>query len=94
MVNAMSCGAVVLGSATTPVMEMIRDHENGLLCDFFDVDAFTQKAIAVLKDPDAHRHLGRAAEKMVTERYSLEAILPKMIELYERTVNRGVVGLK
>jgi glycosyltransferase involved in cell wall biosynthesis len=94
MLNAMSCGAVVLGSATTPVMEMIRDHENGLLCDFFDVDAFTQKAIAVLKDPDAHRHLGRAAEKMVAERYSLEAILPKMIELYERTVNRGVVGQK
>ena len=34
LMNALSCGAVVLGSATAPVKEMIRDGENGLLADF------------------------------------------------------------
>src|SRR5436190_3121513 len=38
MMDALSCGAVVLASATTPVREMIRDGENGLLADFFDTD--------------------------------------------------------
>jgi glycosyltransferase involved in cell wall biosynthesis len=86
MMDAMSCGAVVLASATPPVKEMIRDGENGLLAHFFDVEEFAQKALKVLKDPAAFRPLGRAAEQMIAERYSLEAVLPKMLSLYERTV--------
>jgi glycosyltransferase involved in cell wall biosynthesis len=88
MMDAMSCGAVVLGSATSPVKEMIRDGENGLLADFFNPDEFAQKAIPVLKDPDAFRPLGRAAEQMIAEQYSLEAVLPKMLKLYEDTLSK------
>src|SRR5262249_51323238 len=83
MMDAMSCGAVVLGSNTSPVKEMIRDGENGLLADFFSPEDFAQKAVAVLKDPNQYRPLGRAAEQMSTEKYSLEAVLPRMLQLYE-----------
>jgi glycosyltransferase involved in cell wall biosynthesis len=86
MMDALSCGAVVLGSDTTPVREMIRDGENGLLADFFDPDAFAEKALAVLRDPAAYRPLGRAAEQMIVERYSLDAVLPEMLRLYEDTM--------
>jgi glycosyltransferase involved in cell wall biosynthesis len=79
----MSCGAVVLGSATPPVMEMIRDGENGLLADFFDVEGFAAKAVAALTDLADYRALGRAAERMIEQRYSLEAVLPDMLKLYE-----------
>jgi glycosyltransferase involved in cell wall biosynthesis len=94
MMNAMSCGAVVLGSATAPVMEMIRDGETGLLADFFDVDSFARKALAVLKNPAEYRPLGRAAEQMVKDHYSMEVIVPKMLDLYQRAIDRGVVGVK
>jgi glycosyltransferase involved in cell wall biosynthesis len=83
MMDAMSCGAVVLGSDTAPVREMIRDGHNGLLADFFDADEIASKALRVLKDPAAYRPLGRAAEEMVARRYSLEAVFPRMLELYE-----------
>ena len=83
MMDAMSCGAVVLASDTSPVREMIQDGENGLLADFFSPDDFAEKALRVLSDPDAFRPLGRAAERMVEERYSLEAVLPQMLALYE-----------
>ncbi|MGE5607884.1 MAG: glycosyltransferase [Bacillota bacterium] len=86
MMDAMSCGAVVLGSRTTPVEEMIQDGQNGLLADFFDPEDFARKAVAVLKDPAAYRPLGRAAEQMIIERYSLDAVLPRMLDLYERTL--------
>lgn len=90
MVDAMSCGAIVLGSATAPVMEMVRDGENGLLADFFDADAIADKAVRVLSDPAAYRPLGRAAEQMVEERYSLAAVLPQMRRLYADAVAAGV----
>jgi glycosyltransferase involved in cell wall biosynthesis len=85
MMDAMSCGAVVLGSATLPVQEMIVDGQNGLLADFFNVEQLAEKAVQVLKDPDAFRPLGRAAEEMIAQRYSLEAVLPQMLDLYEQT---------
>ena len=88
MMDAMSCGAVVLGSATPPVQEMIIDGQNGLLANFFDVEEIAGKAVQVLRDPSAFRPLGRAAEALIAERYSLEAVLPKMIAMYEQTVNR------
>jgi glycosyltransferase involved in cell wall biosynthesis len=91
MMNAMSCGAVVLGSDTAPVREMIRDGENGLLADFFDIEQITDKAVQVLQRPDDHRPLGRAAEKLVEQRYSMEAVMPQHIELYER-VRAGYPG--
>jgi glycosyltransferase involved in cell wall biosynthesis len=88
MMDAMSCGAVVLGSDTSPVREMIRDGENGLLADFFDPAAIAAKAVRVLKDPAGHRPLGRAAERFIEEGYSLEAVEPRMVEMYEEAVTR------
>jgi glycosyltransferase involved in cell wall biosynthesis len=84
MMNAMSCGAVVLGSATPPVMEMIRDGKNGLLADFFDAEDFAKTALKVLRDPAAFRPLGREAERIIEERYSLDAVLPEMLKLYDQ----------
>lgn len=92
MMDALSCGAVVLGSATSPVKEMIRDGENGLTADFFDADALAAKGVAALRDVAGHRALGRAAEQMITERYSLEAVLPRMLELYERAAAMKLQG--
>ena len=89
LMDAMSCGAVVLGSATAPVMEMVHDGQNGLLADFFDVEGIAQKAVRVLRDPAAHRPLGRAAEQTVAEMYSVEAVVPQMLRMYEATVNRA-----
>ena len=86
MMDAMSCGAVVLGSDTAPVREMIRDRENGLLANLFDVDEIAAKAVAVLRDPAAHRPLGRAAEQLIIERYSLEAVLPNILSTYEQAL--------
>jgi glycosyltransferase involved in cell wall biosynthesis len=88
MMDAMSCGAVVLGSATPPVREMIKDGENGLLADFFNSDEMAEKALKVLADPAAYRPLGRAAEETITKDYSLEAVLPRMLRLYEDAVNK------
>lgn len=88
MMDAMSCGAVVLGSDTAPVTEMIADGRNGLLADFFSPEEIADKAIEVLRDPAEFRPLGRAAEEMIVRQYSLEAVMPRMLDLYDAALKR------
>jgi glycosyltransferase involved in cell wall biosynthesis len=85
LMNALACGTTVLASDTAPVREMIEPGQNGLLVDFFDVDAFVEAATQVLDAPQEYRHLGAAGVEMVRERYSLDVCLPQMLRLYEET---------
>ena len=83
-VEAMACGALVIGSDTPPVREFIRDGENGLLTDFFDADALAEKAIAVLSDPAAFALLRAAARQTIVGSYGLERCLQQQIALIDR----------
>jgi glycosyltransferase involved in cell wall biosynthesis len=85
MLEAMSCGAVVLGSSTAPVREVIADGQNGILVDFFDIESIASKAAAVLEDPVSYRSMGRLAEQTVIEHYSLEVVLPQLVNLYRES---------
>ncbi len=87
LLNALSCGALVLASDTPPVREVVRDAINGRLVDFFDIDRFTQLGLSMLADPAAFRPLRTAAREVVEERYSLEVCLPKMVALYESVLS-------
>ena len=87
--NAMACEATILASDTAPVREVIKDGETGLLCDFFDADAFAAKAVEVLEQPEPFRDLGRSARRLVEERYSLGVILPQMKSFYEEVARAG-----
>lgn len=83
LMDALSCGAVVLASDTAPLREVITDGQNGLLTDFFDVDQWAHRAMEVLRDPDAFRPLGRAAEHLIESKYSLKKVLPQVLSLYQ-----------
>ncbi len=48
MLEAMACGAPVLGSRTEPVQEVIRDKENGYLFGFFDQSDLIEQAVSIL----------------------------------------------
>lgn len=87
LMNALSCGALVLASDTAPVREMIRDGENGLLSDFFDVDAFTARVHEVLDNPGDYSDVRKRARELIHEQYSMHVTLPQMLALYEQCVN-------
>ncbi|AMV38240.1 glycosyltransferase [Planctomyces sp. SH-PL62] len=90
--NAMACGAVVVGSDTGPVRELVRHEETGLLADFFDVDGLARQVLRVLDDPAGHRRLGEAARRRIEEEYSLDRILPQLLDLYDATLGRAEAG--
>jgi glycosyltransferase involved in cell wall biosynthesis len=89
LMDALACGATILASATAPVREMVRDGENGLLADFFDVNGMVEIVERVLDHPADYAHLGRAGVELVRERYSLDICLPQMLALYEEALAAG-----
>jgi glycosyltransferase involved in cell wall biosynthesis len=91
LLNALACGATVLGSDTAPVREMIREGETGLLADFFDVEKMARRIEAVLDYPGDYSHLGRNGAELIRSTYSLDVCLPQMMHLYrDATLVRNV----
>ena len=84
LTEAMAAGALILGSDTEPVRELIRDGENGRLVPFFDIPALSAGLIAALAgDPEAER-LKAAARQTILEGYDLHRhSLPRLIEWVE-----------
>ncbi|MEN9315184.1 MAG: hypothetical protein RIS35_1577 [Pseudomonadota bacterium] len=85
--EAMSLGALVIGSRTPPVEEVIRDGENGLMVDFFDRNGIADAVDRVFEHPDRMQALRDAARRTAVERYDLKRIcLPRQLEIIERLV--------
>ncbi len=84
MIEAMSAGALVIGSRTPPVEEVIEDGVNGLLVDFFDVAAWSKALIEALAEPARFDDLRHAARRTIIDRYDLRTrCLPRMIDFIE-----------
>ena len=82
MLEAMACGGVVIGSRTPPVMEVIRDNENGMLVDFFSPEEIAAKVVAALREPAAYRSLRENARATIVEHYDLRSkCLPAQLGL-------------
>lgn len=72
MLEAMACGALVVGADTAPVREVIRDGHNGCLVDFFDPADIAGKVLEVVGDSVAYERL-RVQGRRDVQRYSQEA---------------------
>ena len=85
MLEAMSAGALVVGSRTPPVEEVIEDGVNGRLVDFFDVEAWSATLIEALAEPARFEAMRVAARQTILDRYDLRSVcLPRMIDFVEQ----------
>ena len=89
MLEAMSAGCVVVGSATPPVQEVIEDGRNGLLVDFFSPAMIADRVVEAIEDPARSATLRQAARWTALSRYSLERCLPRQLELLQTVAAGG-----
>jgi glycosyltransferase involved in cell wall biosynthesis len=71
VIEAMACGALVIGSDTPPVREVIRSGQNGLLVPFYDTDALASTILRVLQNPSDFLPMRVAARRTVEYRFRL-----------------------
>jgi glycosyltransferase involved in cell wall biosynthesis len=83
MLEAMSCGAVVVASNTPPVREVIEDGTNGLLTDFFDEKALADRICEAIEQRARMTGLRRQARATILERYALRDMLPKHLAMID-----------
>lgn len=88
MIEALSTGCLVIGSNTSPVTEIIRDGENGLLVDFFNPKQIADRIDEVLDHPTGMAEIRKKARQTALERYALADLLPKHLQLIQDTANR------
>ncbi len=82
MLEAMACGAAVVGSRTAPVEEVIENRKNGLLVDFFDYDEIAETVVEALARPADLFDLRLSARDTVLERFDLKRVcLPAWLKI-------------
>lgn len=92
MLEAMASGALVLGSDTPPVRELIGHDVNGLLTDFFDAGRIADDLETILRgDADAARLKATARETVVSD-YALDSIIPRQWALMRAVARDGRPG--
>lgn len=81
ILEAMACGCCVVASSTQPVLEIIKDNQNGLLCEFFNINELVEKIEYALDNPEKIKLIKENARKTILDNYSLEKVLPKHLEI-------------
>lgn len=82
LMEAMSVGCLILASDTAPVREVIEHGRNGLLTDFFDLEALARGMADALARGPAMRPLREAARDSIVKGYDLKShCLPRQLEL-------------
>lgn len=88
MLEAMAAGAVVVGSATPPVEEVIDDGLNGFLVPFFEPGQIAAKVAECLGARADLQHVRDAARDTIVARYRLQDCLGRQKALIERALLR------
>lgn len=84
VLEAMACGAPVVGNHTGPLDDVITDGENGLLVDFTSPAQLTDALQGLLSDPPLGQRLSQAGRQTVLENYSLALSLKRYEQLFSQ----------
>ncbi len=92
VVEAMSCGVPCIVSKTGGLQDVVEDGVSGFHVPVGDVDAIKSKLIELIRDPALRQRIGKAAIKLVSERYDLKQNAAVMIAEYEKLlINKNKV---
>lgn len=87
MLDSMSCACPLIASNTAPVTEFVKDGENGLLFDFYDIDEQVTKIEFALDNKSLMKPVRENARRTIVENYALKDLLPEHIKYIKSIAN-------
>jgi glycosyltransferase involved in cell wall biosynthesis len=82
LVEAAAAGRPIIASDVTGCREVVRDGIEGLLVPLGDADAAARALVRLAADPALRARLGAAANARFRERFTEEAVIRTMTQLY------------
>lgn len=84
LVQSAAAGRPILTFDVEGAWEVVRDGANGFIVPSRDVDAFAARLRTLLDDRARARALGRAGRERVSERWTVETMLERLDDTYQR----------
>ncbi|TNE36776.1 MAG: glycosyltransferase [Alphaproteobacteria bacterium] len=81
VIESLACGAIIVGSDTAPVKEVIRHGKNGFLAPFHDHEAFAGQIEWALDNAGDLEKIRASARQTVLDHYALDKLLPHHLRL-------------
>lgn len=83
MLEAMSCGCLVIGSDTAPVRELIKNGKNGILVPFSDAKQIKEQIHQALLYPSRYLAIKKEARRSIQDGYNLIDCINKQVTFLE-----------
>jgi sugar transferase (PEP-CTERM/EpsH1 system associated) len=83
LLEAMSTGLPVVATAVGGNLEIVRNGVSGLLVPPREPERLADALMEVLRDPERARAMGELGREIVTERYSIRAMVEKHEAIYD-----------
>ncbi|WP_026486299.1 glycosyltransferase [Caldanaerobius polysaccharolyticus] len=87
-IEAMACGKPVIASNIGGLRKIIEDGYNGFLVPERNPEAIAEKIKMLMSNPELSKEVGINARKTVEEKFSVEIVVKKYLNIYKETINK------
>jgi glycosyltransferase involved in cell wall biosynthesis len=85
--EAMMCGAIVIGSSSGGMSEIITDGEDGFLLKPRNPQKWAEKIKEIFAlSQEEYLYISQNAQKKIREKFSIEVIMPQMVDYYQSVI--------
>jgi glycosyltransferase involved in cell wall biosynthesis len=89
VVEAMNVGTAVVAAGVGGVPEIVTDHQTGLLVPPGNANAISHAVLELYRDSELRRGLAQAGQKSVRERFSVDQMVTKQLNSYQRFLKKN-----